>query len=207
MDLLQPNRNVEIRGSRITLKPISENEINNRYRAWLNDPEITKYLGVRYRKQTFTDIYNYINRLRSINGGELFAIFANPIKLHIGNCAITHFNPNNNGYAIYGLMIGDKINNFGYAVDAEIMIVEYLFRFNEIIRLQGGVCSKHKAAWSVLELIGFKREAVLTKTGVLSDGTVDDTFVYVLLRDEWQIHKTKKILNYFLKNMEIVDLQ
>ena len=206
MELLQPNRKVEIRGSRITLKPISENEINNRYLAWLNDPEINKYLEVRYKKQSITDIYHYINSLRSINGGELFAIFENITKSHIGNCSITHFNPNNNGYAIYGLMIGEKSKNLGFAVDAEIMIVEYLFSFEEIRRLQGGVYSNNKAAWSILELIGFKKEGWLRKSAVLADGTITDGFIYGLLRDEWDKSKNKKVIKYFLKNMKILDM-
>lgn len=206
MELLEPNRKVKIKGSRITLKPIGKSEINSRYLAWLNDQEINKYLEVRYKKQTAADIYNYINSLRSVNGGELFAIFENATKSHIGNCSITDFNPNNNGYASYGLMIGDKSKNLGYAVDAEIMIVGYLFGFEEIRRLQGGVCSKHKAAWSISEMIGFKREAVLRKNIVLSDGTIDDSFIYGLLKDEWNIQKNKKIINYFLKNMRILDL-
>jgi len=207
MNLLQPNRNIEIKGSRVTLKPISQNEINNTYLSWLNDPEINKYLEVRYKKQTIADIYNYINNLRSINGAELFAIFENITSSHIGNLSITHFNPNNNGYAIYGIMIGEKCKNLGYAVDAEIMIVEYLFGFQKINRLEGGVFSKNKSAWLILELIGFKKEGVLRKRGVLSDGTIDDVFIYGLLKEEWNKSKKKRIIEYFLKNYEVRKLK
>ena len=61
MNLLPINRKNEIRGHRITLRPITENEINSSYLTWLNDPEINKYLEVRYKKQTIPDIYNYVN--------------------------------------------------------------------------------------------------------------------------------------------------
>lgn len=207
MNLLPINRNNEIRGSRVSLKPITEDEINERYLTWVNDPEINKYLEVRYKKQNISDIYNYVNSLRSIEGGELFAIFDNARNLHIGNCSITHFNPNNNGYAIYGLMIGEKSQNLGYAVDAEIMIVDYLFAFEEIRRIQGGVYSRNKAAWKIIEMLGFKKEATLRECTVLSDGTIDDAFIYGLLKDEWNEHKLDhKIIKYFLKNMKIIDL-
>lgn len=207
MELLKTNRNIEIRGSRVILKPITENEINDRYLAWLNDSEINEYLEVRFRKQTIKDIYNYINNLRSTDGGELFAIFDIARNLHIGNCSITHFNPNNNGYAIYGLMIGEKDNNMGFAIDVEIMIVEYLLSLSEIRKIKGSVYAINKPAWKILEMLGFKKEGVLRKQVVLSDGTLDDGYVYGLFKEEWNEHKLKnKTIKYFLKNMKIINI-
>jgi len=203
MKLLKPHKNIVIEGRRIILKPITENEINEKYVSWLNNPEINKYLEVRHKKQSISDIYNYVNSLRSNKGTEIFGIF-DKNKIHIGNCAITHFNPNNNGYAIFGIMIGDNNCNYGYAVDTEILIVDYLFSFNEIRRIEAGVLSKNSGAWKVIESLGFKKEGVIRQKEVLLDNSIDDIIIYGLLKNEWIDHKkNNNLIKYFLHDLKV----
>ena len=85
----------------MVLRPISANEIGERYLAWLNNPEITQYLEARYVTPSEQSIIDYINGLRSTNGCELFAIFTKKQSVHVGNLGISQNNPHNQGLASY----------------------------------------------------------------------------------------------------------
>ncbi len=198
------NVDVIIEGRTILLKPITENEINDRYLSWLNDPETNQFLEIRYRKQTIEDIYNYINGLRSIKGCEIFAVFSRKNSIHIGNVAITHFNVNNHGTAIYGAMIGDpRARMLGLGAEAEALIVEFFFSNPEIRKVKAGAYEENIKSWQLLESLGFKREAVLRKEAVMVSSKICDSYLYGILREEWMAQRQK--LLFLLRNIKIID--
>lgn len=204
INILPPNINVVIEGRTIVMKPISRSEINERYISWLNDPEINKFLEVRHKEQTMEDVIDYINRLRSKPGCELLAIFTKKEHVHVGNLAVTAYNPNNQGYATYGLMIGNpRAQELGLGGEATALIIEYLFCDPCIRRIQEGVIADNHRAYKTLEFLGFKREAVLRKHAVLSSGKISDAYIYGMLREEWPIGRAK-VAN-LLKNMRILE--
>ncbi len=198
------NVNVIIKGRMVIIKPISRKEINDRYISWLNNPEVNEFLGVRHKKQSIGDVINYINGLRSKAGCELFAIFTKKEHIHIGNVAITHYNPDNQGYAIYGLMIGDpRARMLGLGGEASVLIIEYLFRNPDIRRIQGGAVADNYNSCNVFESLGFKREGVLRKYSVLSSGKICDVYIYGILREEWFSNRAK--VAHLLKDMKVLD--
>ena len=202
--LLPQNVNVIIEGRTIVLKPMTENEINERYLSWLNDPETNRFLEIRYRKQTMTDIYSYINGLRSSEGCEIFAIFSKKNDIHIGNIAITHFNVNNHGTAIYGAMIGEpRARMLGLGAEAEALIVEFLFRHPEIRKVKAGAYEENSKSWQLLERLGFQREAVLRKEAVMASSKICDSYLYGILREEWMERREK--FPFLLRYMKIID--
>ena len=204
-DLLKPNVNILIEGRMVYLRPITSLEINEKYLSWLNNPINNEFLEVRHKKQTKEDIVNYINGLRKNNGCELFAIF-NKKNDHVGNISIYRFNINNQGIAIFGIIIGDEKSMFlGLGAEATILLIEYLFSCPEIRKIQAGIIAKNEKSWKTYETMGFKREGVLREYSVLSSGELSDGYVYGLLKKEWE--KKRKNLNLILRNMKIVDLK
>lgn len=198
------NVEVIIEGRTIIIKPISRDEINERYISWLNSPEINKFLEVRHKKQSIDDVINYINGLRSKTGCELFAIFTKKEHVHVGNIALTDYNPNNQGYAIYGIMIGDKrAQMLGLGGEASALIVEYVFRDPNIRRIQEGAIADNHRSCKTLEFLGFQKEGVLRKHAVLSSGKISDVYIYGMLREEWFSNRAR-VVN-LLKNMKILD--
>lgn len=194
--LLPPNVRDIIEGYALILKPISRSEINEQYVFWLNDPQTNAFLEARHQAQTEASIIEYVNKLRSIKGGELLAIFTKNGNKHIGNTAIKKYNPN--GLASYGLMIGDaRAQQFGAGGEATVLLLEYFFRHPEIRKVHGGVISANKRAWENLESVGFSREGELREQALLSSGEVSDVYVYGMLRREWETHRLRamNILN------------
>ena len=198
-----PNVDVVIEGRTIVLRPLSENEINERYLSWLNDPQINQFLEIRYRKQTMADIYGYVNGLRTSPGCEIFGVFARKSNMHVGNVAVTHFNPNHQGTAIYGIMIGEQRALIsGLGAETEALIIEFLFRQPEIRKIKAGCHSENHKSWQLIESLGFKREGVLREEAVLSSSKICDVYLYGILKKEWMEHRNKIP---FLHHMKVID--
>ena len=204
--LFLPNHNVIIEGCTVLLKPISQNEINERYLSWLHDPETTKFLEVRHvRESTVETIYKYINSLRSRGGCELFAVFTKRGHVHVGNVSISEYNSHGQGYVIYGIMIGDqKARMMGMGGEANLLLIEYLFKDPLIRRIQAGVCSDNEKSWKMVETMGFQREAVLREHVVLPSGRINDFYWYGLLRNEWNECRLRS--SNILNRLKITDI-
>lgn len=197
------NVDVLIEGRTVVLRPLTENEINEKYLSWLNDPETNQFLETRYRKQTLADIGNYINKLRSSSGCEIFGVFSKKNDIHVGNVTIIQFNPNNQGVATYGIMMGDERALIsGLGAEAEALIVEFLFRHAEIRKVKAGCHSQNVKSWRLIESLGLKREAVLRQEAVLPSGKICDVYYYGVLKKEWMEHKSQIP---FLRHMNIID--
>jgi RimJ/RimL family protein N-acetyltransferase len=206
MELLIANFPYLIQGRLIFIRPIYRSEITDRYLEWLHDPKINRFLDARYSTHTAESTIAYINGLRSRPGCDFFAIFASCNGRHIGNITITEFNSHGNGVATYGLMIGDEnALQMGFGGEASLLIVDTLFKQQEIRRLQERVYSSNRMAWSTLESLGFVKEGTLREAVLLEpNGEFNDVFMYGLLRDEWMARRSRFLP--ILKHVKVREL-
>ena len=197
------NVDVVIQGRTVILKPLTGHEINERYLTWLNDPQVNRYLEIRHKKQVIGDIYSYVNGLRATPGCEIFGVFSKKNRMHVGNVAIIQFNPNNQGIAAYGIMIGEQRALIaGLGAEAEALIVEFLFCQPEIRKVKAGTHAENQKSWQLIESLGFTREGVLRQEAVLTSLKICDIYVYGILKNEWMVHRDKIPL---LRHMNIID--
>ena len=193
LSLSPANVNKSIEGRYLRLKPISINEVSEKYLSWITDLESNRFLEVHFRDNiNYEYMVEYINSLRSKNGCELFAIFTKGDELHIGNATITSFNEGNQGIAEFGIMIGDeRARNSGMGGEVYILLLEYIFSDPLIHRVGGGVAADNKTAWKILESLGFIREGTIRESFVYPNGERTDAYKYGMLRGEWELNRTK----------------
>ena len=190
--LLPININKVFEGRYTLIKPITENEINKRYISWVNDEEINRYLEVRHNKQSKNSLIEYINYLRKKNGCELFAVFTKKDCIHIGNCTITNYNTNGQGYIDYGIMLGDKnAQTMGLGAEVHIILLEYFFSDPNIFRINAGAAAINVVACRTLESLGYIKEGVIRNSILLANGERSNTNLYGLLREEWFSNRNK----------------
>jgi [ribosomal protein S5]-alanine N-acetyltransferase len=194
--LLPSKSNVTVEGRHVILKPITPDEVNEEYLSWLNNPEINKYLEIRFKKQEFKDIIEYINGLRGREGCELLAIFTKKNLKHIGTIGIVEFDLRN-GTILYGVMIGNlKAQAMGLGGEAIGLMLEYLFKDRRVRKVWGGAIADHDRAWKTSESLGLKREGVLRQHRILDEDRFSDEYIYSIFREEWEESK-KKFRNLF----------
>jgi ribosomal-protein-alanine N-acetyltransferase len=73
----------------------------------------------------------------------------------------------------------------GLGIAVQQLLVDHLFRFTTVHRLEAGTDADNIAEQKALERIGFAREGVLREVA-FRDGAWRDSLIYALLREDWQ---------------------
>jgi ribosomal-protein-alanine N-acetyltransferase len=84
-----------------------------------------------------------------------------------------------------GLALLPEFRGQGLGTRGQRLLVDHLFRFTTVHRLEAGTDTENVAEQKALEHIGFTREGVLREVA-FRDGAWRDTVIYALLRDEWR---------------------
>ncbi|MBI2636143.1 GNAT family N-acetyltransferase [Candidatus Peregrinibacteria bacterium] len=161
-------------GSIVCLRGLSEGDATAEYAAWLNDPEVNKYLETRH--VTLPELRDYIRDKKESPTAILMGIFWKENGRHIGNVKLEPINKEKKS-ATMGILIGDK-NYWGKGVATETtnLVTEYAFSDLKLELIELGVISENAAAIRVYKKCGFETVRVEPKVmdhdGILYDKVV-----------------------------------
>jgi RimJ/RimL family protein N-acetyltransferase len=102
----------------------------------------------------------------------------------LGWCSLSRWNPDYRS-ASMGYCLDDAAWGQGYATEAAHAVLRWAFETLDLNRVQAEADTRNVASARVLEKLGFVREGTLREDCVVS-GEVSDSWVYGLLRREWQ---------------------
>jgi RimJ/RimL family protein N-acetyltransferase len=102
----------------------------------------------------------------------------------IGWCILTRWNPDYRSASV-GYCLDDAAWGHGYATEAAQALLQWAFDTLELNRVQAETDTRNVASARVLEKLGFMREGMLREDCVVN-GDVSDSWVYGLIRREWQ---------------------
>jgi ribosomal-protein-alanine N-acetyltransferase len=102
----------------------------------------------------------------------------------IGWCSLNRWNPDYRSAAL-GYCYTDAAWGQGYATEAARALLRWAFDTLDLNRLQAEADTRNMASARVLEKLGFVREGTLREDCIVN-GEVSDSWVYGLLRREWQ---------------------
>jgi RimJ/RimL family protein N-acetyltransferase len=102
----------------------------------------------------------------------------------IGWCSLNRWNPDYRS-ASMGYCFDDGVWGHGYATEAARSLLQWAFNTLDVNRVQAETDTRNTASARVLEKLGFVREGKLREDCVVN-GEVSDSWVYGLIRREWQ---------------------
>lgn len=102
----------------------------------------------------------------------------------IGWCSLARWNQTYRSAAL-GFCFDDGAWGHGYATEAARGLLQWGFETLDLNRVQSEVDTRNPASARVLEKLGFVLEGTLREDCVVN-GEVSDSWVYGLLRREWQ---------------------
>ena len=102
----------------------------------------------------------------------------------VGWCALTRWNPDYRSASL-GYCLNDTAWGNGYATEAAQALLQWGLDTLDLNRVQAETDTRNLASARVLEKLGFLREGTLREDCVVN-GDVSDSWVYGLLRREWQ---------------------
>ena len=146
------------------LRDIEVRDITAEYIEWLNDPEVTKYLEIRFVPQTKEKIIEYVQSALDDTLSKMhFGIYDKGGTRLLGTVTLHHIDWNHYSADI-SFVIGHRdASNMGYATEAVHGVIYYAFRECNIIRLGGGYYQGHERGANVFRNNGFRIEGHLKK--------------------------------------------
>ena len=102
----------------------------------------------------------------------------------LGWCSLTRWNPDYRSASL-GYCLAEAAWGRGYATEAARALLQWAFDTLDLNRVQAETDTRNAASARVLEKLGFVREGTLREDCVVN-GEVSDSWVYGLLRRQWQ---------------------
>lgn len=174
-----------INTARLQIRHLKLADLSNFY-LYRSNPEITKYQGfdvmtIQQAEQFIKD--NSIKYFGKAGEWVQYAIENNATKQLIGDCAIK-LDQYDTRIAEIGITISHLEQKKGYAKEALIGVLTFLFQSKEIHRVVETVDAENIASIKLLNSIGFRQEGHFIEN-IFFKGKWGSEYQYAMLKREW----------------------
>lgn len=170
-----------MKGKLIYLREVRTSDVNERYQAWLADPEVNQYLETRFQAQSLESIRAFVQAHQSKADEPFWAICLAETDEHIGNIKLGPINWIHR-YADISLFIGErKCWGKGCASEAIGLVCDFAFSALNLNRVKAGAYAPNTGSIRAFERNGFEREG-LQREQFFSNGRYVDGVLLGLTR-------------------------
>lgn len=171
--------------ARLRLRPFAPGDADALY-ALQSNPRVLRYWDAppwtdRDRAQAFLAA---CLQMQEDGSGARFAIETLADRAFIGWCAMFRWNPVYRSLGI-GYCLDEPAWGRGYATEAVHAMLAWAFGALDLNRVDAELDTRNAASARVLEKLGFRREGLRREDCIVS-GEVSDSWIYGLLRRDWQ---------------------
>lgn len=174
-------------GERVSMRLLEIDDCGDEYLAWLNDPEINRFLETRWREQTMESIRDFVASMLASEDSYLFAILEG--ERHVGNIKLGPVHARH-AYADVSYFIGARgAWGRGLATDAIKLATKIGFQRLGLHRVQAGLYASNIGSARALEKAGFVREGIFRgqlRRDAREPASWEDHVFYGILREEWK---------------------
>ena len=121
--------------------------------------------------------------------GARLAIERTTDRMFIGWCSLMNWDPEYRS-AMLGFCLDEPAWGQGFATEAASALLGWAFDTLDLNRVQSEAGTRNAASDRVLQKLGFLREGTLRENCIV-DGEVSDSWVYGLLRREWELMRSR----------------
>lgn len=173
-----------LRGKSLTLRPFTEADVAEPYLSWLNDPDVTRFLEIRYEHQTPAMAMAFV---RSFENADKYMWLVTTAEGRPIGTATVHSINRRHGFAELALMIGDKAH-WGGTTAMEILNLLIAFCFGPLglRKVTAGTYARHWGMNLIYNKLGFTRESTLRAAYLMNPGEYVDGYRWGLLASEWK---------------------
>jgi RimJ/RimL family protein N-acetyltransferase len=156
-----------------------------RYTAWYNDPEVTRFLSVRYPLSLAAkEVWLREITVKPLSYDHVSFAIDTKDGVHIGAIVFHAVAPEDRRREV-GMTIGDKAYwSKGYGTDAMRTLLRFGFDEMNLYRVELTVDARHERARACYLKCGFVEEVRLRQYRY-AEGAYHDTLCMGILRDEW----------------------
>jgi [ribosomal protein S5]-alanine N-acetyltransferase len=168
----------------LILRSLDAGQAHGAYAAWMRDPQVTRFLEVRFAPPDETALKAFIVQMNESEENLLLGLFprAEPER-HIGNIKLGPIDKRHKTAAI-GIVIGARYCwGRGYATQAVVAVSDYAFAKLGLNRLDAGFYSDNEASQRAFQRAGFIEEGCRRGARLL-DGVRTDEILMGQLRND-----------------------
>lgn len=166
----------------LILRNLSPIDVNKYYLGWLTDPEVVRYLEIRFAKHSLESTLLYVGLMNDSTDSLLLGIFKHNHQ-HIGNIKLGPINPHHKRGEI-GIMIGDRSCwGQGYGSEAIRMLTRYSFDVLKLHKLSSGTYADNEGSRQAFFKAGWKEEGHLPHHWMCHGEWVDGIILGINVHD------------------------
>jgi RimJ/RimL family protein N-acetyltransferase len=171
-----------IRTKRLVLRDIEPKDISEEYVAWLNNPEITKFLEIRFVNQTRERVEEFVRaKLADTTSSKHFGVYDNEGARLVGTVTLPVIRAHHLSAELSFVIGHPEARGKGYATEGIHGVVYYAFRHAGLKKLWAGYYDGHIGSAKALAKNGFREEGRLVGELVNYEGKrVDHVLVGLL---------------------------
>lgn len=167
----------ECQGCSIYLRRLNEDDVTEKYVAWMNDPDINQYLESRFVTHTIDSVKSFLKSVTNDSNYQ-FGIFDSETDKHIGNIKIGSIN-HYHKFADIGFIIGEKEYwGRGIATEAIKLATDFAFKELHLHKIFGGVYASNIGSCRAFEKNGYIVEGVKCRQYLTNEGVYVDDIMY-----------------------------
>ncbi len=177
------SRRQSISGDRVRLRLLDLADCTPGYLAWLEDPQVNRYLETRWEPQSIASIQAFVGAMLASPDSYLLGIFIG--DRHIGNIKLGPISARH-AYGDVSYFIGERDEwGKGYASEAIAAVTWFAFTILDLHRVQAGVYAENAGSARALEKAGYAREGCFVRKLRGPEGWQDHLW-YGLTREDWK---------------------
>ena len=172
-------------GQKVRLVPLDRERHLENYLRWMNDPEVTRWLGGERGPVTRVAQEAWFDAHEKPDSAEVTFALETLEGVHIGTSSLMEID-RRNGRAVCGTLIGDR-NAWGkgYGTDAARVRSRYAFEALGLRMLTSQVFAPNEASLRMLKRVGFVEYGRLPASTWIRGEYVDDVLL-TLTHEHWQ---------------------
>lgn len=173
-----------IPGEKVYLRPLTHDDANDRYHAWLNDAEINRYSERRGRQYSHADIRAYLDDANASPALLQQGIFMAADDNHVGNISLRITNIDAR-VAEVATLIGEKEYwGRGVIVDASKALIHFAFQQLKLRKITLGNYAINRASTFKSRQLGARPEGRFREAALI-DGAYVDVLEFGLFANEF----------------------
>lgn len=178
---------------RLTIRNLAPKDLND-FHCYRSNADVTKYQGfdVMTREQANAFIYQQTHKVFG-NPGEWvqYAIVLCKADTLIGDCAIK-LDGNDPRMAEVGITISHLHQQKGYAKEAMLRILKFLFEAQNLHRIVETVDAENTASIALMQSLGFRQEGHFIEN-IFFKGKWGSEIQFAMLKKEWDLLNAHKL--------------
>ena len=146
---------VSFAGEKVALGPLRR-DLVPLYLTWINDFEVTRYLGRRFSIFTLEAEVEWYERAAKERDAVHFTMYDRPTMTPIGTTGLFRLDPEN-GTGTFGILIGEaQYRGRGYGTEATRLVLDYAFSALGLHNVMLQVLSTNERAIRAYRRAGFR---------------------------------------------------